>query len=441
MSMEPAALSSLYTSLIVFFVGLSARALFSFLETSITALRLFKLKELAASNSSYRALFTTLEKNPHRVLITILIANSLADVTTAAIATHIMETLFAHLNLSGNLGFSLGIGIATLAILIFGEIIPKNIAKGHGERLLPSTLWFANIVFYLFKPIVTFLMKISDFFVRKISDGRSIQDGAEWISSEKEIQFLIGYISEKGLMETEKTMMLQNIFELGRTPVKEILIPASDIVSVNATLTSFDTVDTFLKYGYTRLPVYENKIDNIIGMVYLKDVFALTAHNDHKPIKEIVRPIMFVPESMKVNQLLREFRQQHMHIAVVLNEHGSLIGLITLEDVLEEIVGDISDEHEMAAQNIVELKRNSWLVNGGTPLEELSHFFGIVFETEDSLTLGGFLTEKLQHLPKKGERILYQNLYFQVQKATPKRVLQVLVFKANTPLSSDKEQD
>src|SRR5579871_5844189 len=146
--MEPASISSLQTSVIIFFIGLSARALFSFLETSITALRLFKLKELAASNSSYRTLFTTLEKNPHRVLITILIANSLADVTTAAIATHIMETLFAYLHLSGSLGFSLGIAIATLAILIFGEIIPKNIAKGHGERLLPSTLWFANIIFY-----------------------------------------------------------------------------------------------------------------------------------------------------------------------------------------------------------------------------------------------------------------------------------------------------
>lgn len=429
--MEPASLHSLQTPCIVFLIGLSARALFSFLETSITALRLFKLKELAASTKQYRSLFNALEKNPHRVLITIVIANSLADVITASLATHITETLFLQVNLSGGLGFSLGIGIATIAILVFGEIIPKNIARAGGDRLFKSTLWIANILFHTFYPFVTVLLKFSDFCVHTIGGKKMSEDSAEWVASEKEIQFLIKYISEKGLMETEKTEMLHNIFELGRTPVKEILVPAPDIVSINATMTSLDAVNIFSQHGFTRLPVYEGKIDNIIGMVYLKDVFTLIARNEHKPLKDIVRPIMFVPESVKVNQLLREFRQQHMHIAIVLDEHGSLSGLITLEDVLEEIVGEISDEHERAAANIVPLKDHSWLVNGSTPIEELENLLGIQFDTEDALTVGGFLIEKLQHLPKKGERILYENFYFQVQKATPKRVLEVLVIKAN----------
>jgi CBS domain containing-hemolysin-like protein len=326
----------------------------------------------------------------------------------------------------------LGIGIATLAILIFGEIIPKNLAKVHGERLLPSTLWIANFIFKLLYHVVTFLMKVSNFFINRIEVRKPSQEelGSEWISSEKEIQFLISYIGNQGLMETEKTAMLQNIFEIGRKPIKEILVPTSNVVTVNATLTSADTVNTFLQCGYTRLPVYENTTDNIIGMVYLKDVFALTALHNTKPIKEIVRPILFVPETMKVNQLLREFRQQHMHLAMVLNEYGNIIGLITLEDVLEEIVGDISDEHELVPENIVQLKRNGWLINGSTQLKEISTYFDITFQTEDSCILGGFLTEILQHVPKKGERILYKNFYFQVQKATPQRVVQVLVFKA-----------
>lgn len=437
--MESASLQGLQTPIIVFIIGLSARAIFSFLETSITALRLFKLKELASS-TKYHALFTTLEKSPHRVLITILIGNSLADVTTASMGTHIMETLFAYFQLPASLGFSAGIALVTASILIFGEIIPKNLAKSHGEKLLPSTLWFANLVFYALYHIVTLLMKFSDFFINKIGGAHVPAEGNEWISSEKELQFLIGYVSKQGLMETEKTAMLQNIFDLGRTPIKEILIPVADIVSINAELQSSDSVDIFLRHGFTRLPVYEGSQDNIIGMVYLKDIFALTARSQHKPIKEIVRPVMFAPESMKVNQLLREFREQHMHLAMVLNEHGSLIGLITLEDVLEEIVGEISDEHELATENIVQLKQNGWLVNARTLLEELSEFFSIEFETEDSITLGGFLTEKLQHLPKKGERILYKNFYFQVQKATPKRVLQVLVFKADDT-SGDYAQD
>jgi len=426
--------SSLHISIIVFFVALIARAIFSFLETSITALRLFKLKELAATTNQYQALFDALEKTPHRVLITILIADSLADVTTAALATHIMETLFARLHLSSSLGFSLGIGVASLAILIFGEIIPKNIAKIFGDRLFKSTLWLTNILFRTFYPLVTFLMRFTDYLVYKVGGTKALESSSEWVSSEKEVQFLIDYISEKGLMDTQKTEMLQNIFDLGTTPVKEIMIPATDIVSVQVTSSTKDVLDIFVNHRFTRLPVYEGKIDNIVGMIHLKDIFALIIRKEDKPIKEMLRPILFVPESVKVNQLLREFRQQHMHIAMVLNEHGSIVGLITLEDVLEEIVGEISDEHEPTPENIIELKQGGWLVNASAPLEQLKNLLNIQFESESSLTLGGFLIEQLQHLPKKGERILYKGFYFQVQKATPKRVLQVLVFKAKDSL-------
>jgi putative hemolysin len=427
--METPLLQSLTTPIIAFFVCLMLRAVFSFLETSITALRLFKLKELAASTKSYHALFQTLEKNPHRVLITILIANNLADVTTAALATNIMESIFAHLHLSSSLGFSLGIGIATLAILIFGEIIPKNFAKGRGDRLFKSSLWLTNILFYIFYPVVTLLISFSDSIVAKISGDKSIEGGGEWVSSEREIQFLIRYIYEKGLIEAEKTEMLQNIFELGRTPVREIMVPATDIISVSAKSTIKETLNVFLEHHFSRLPVYQDNKDNVIGMVHLKDVFAILSSNQNRTLVELVRPILFVPESVKVNQLLREFREQHMHIAMVLNEHGIITGLITLEDVLEEIVGEISDEHEPAIQKITPLKQGGWLVDASTPLEELSEFLNITFETEDALTLGGFITEQLQHLPKKGERLLYQNFYFQIQKASQKRVLQVLIFE------------
>src|SRR5579872_4301986 len=294
--------SSLHISIIVFFVALIARAIFSFLETSITALRLFKLKELAATTNQYQALFDALEKTPHRVLITILIADSLADVTTAALATHIMETLFARLHLSSSLGFSLGIGVASLAILIFGEIIPKNIAKIFGDRLFKSTLWLTNILFRTFYPLVTFLMRFTDYLVYKVGGTKALESSSEWVSSEKEVQFLIDYISEKGLMDTQKTEMLQNIFDLGTTPVKEIMIPATDIVSVQVTSSTKDVLDIFVNHRFTRLPVYEGKIDNIVGMIHLKDIFALIIRKEDKPIKEMLRPILFVPESVKVNQ-------------------------------------------------------------------------------------------------------------------------------------------
>jgi len=427
--METATISTLPQLIIFFCITLSLRALFSFLETSITALRLFKLKELAKTTGRYEALFQSLEKQPHRVLVTILIANNLADVTTAALATRIAESISFYYNLSRGVGFSLGICIATFAILVFGEILPKNIAKGRSERLFKSTLWVINILFYLFYPVVAFLTRFVDTIVGFITGHGGKEIRTEWVSSEKEIQFLIDYVYEQGLIEPEKTEMLKNIFELGKTPVREIMVPDTDIVSVNVRATLKETLAVFTEHSFTRLPVYEERYSNIIGMVHLKDIFALLSKNEDKPLKELVRPILFVPESMKVNQLLSELRRKHMHIAMVINEHGSLTGLITLEDVLEEIVGEISDEHERGSEDIFQLKHGGWLANASIPLEDLSVLLKISFETEDSVTLGGFLTEQLQHLPKKGERLIYKNYYFQVQKASPKRVLQVLIFE------------
>jgi CBS domain containing-hemolysin-like protein len=407
-----------------------ARALFSFLETSITALRLFKLKELAASAQHYRPLFTAIEKTPHQVIISIIIANSLADVTTAALATNIMETFFARLNWPGGIGFSVGIGIAALTILIFGEIIPKNLARRSSDRLFRSTLWITNILFNMLSPIVNLLTKFSNFFINKIMGDTATETNSDWIASEYEIQFLIGHISQKGLMESEKTEMLQNIFDLGRTLVREIVVPAPDIISISSSSNIKDTLDVFVHNSFTRLPVYENTPDNIIGMIHLKDVFALMSRGQEKTLKNIMRPVLFVPDSIKVNQLLREFRQQHMHLAIILDEHGKLTGLITLEDVLEEIVGDIRDEHDPEKKHITQLKPGGWLVEANMPLEDLEEILKITFETIDSRTIGGFLTESLQHLPKIGERISYKNFYFQVHKASPRRVLQVLILES-----------
>ena len=256
-----------------------------------------------------------------------------------------------------------------------------------------------------------------------------MEAASEWVSSEREIQFLIDYIYGKGLIEEEKNEMLQNIFELGRTPVKEIMVPSTDIVMVTSDATIKDTLKIFADHPFTRLPVYEEKTDNILGMVHLKDVFMLLSKNEEKSLQEIMRPIMFIPESIKVSQMLREFKNKHMHIAVVINEHGSVTGLITLEDVLEQIVGELRDELEASKEHIIELKQGGWLVDASTPLEDVTDLLHITFETEGSVTLGGFITEQLQHLPKKGERLLYKNYYFQVQKASNKRVLQVLVFE------------
>ncbi len=428
--MAPMPLSSLTTPAVLFVIALLVRAIFAFLETSITAMRLFKLKEIATEAPGYETLFTALEKTPHYVIITTLIASSLADVTSAALATYIMETIFAHMHLSSGLGFSLGIGIASILIIIFGEIIPKNLAKSRGEHYFRNMLWLINLVYYALYPLVVVLVKFSDATINAFGGHKTPGESGEWVSSEREIRFLIDYIHDKGLMDAEKTEMLRSIFDLGHKPVKDVMVPAPDIESVSIDTPIPQLLEEFSKHQYTRLPVYQTTPDNIIGMVHQKDLFVMLSHREDKTLRDIMRPIMFVPESVKINQLLREFRQEQMHIAIVLNEHGIVTGLITLEDILEEIVGEISDEHESETMSkITLLPQGGWIVDASIPLEELTETIGITFETEWSGTLGGFIIERLHHLPHQGEQLIYKKFTFQVHKATPKRVHQVMIFE------------
>lgn len=401
-------------------------ALFSFMETSITALRLFNLKELAKKTGRYKKLFFALENEPQRVLIAILIASCLSNVIAADLITDVIEHAAFTLGIPSGWSFLCGVSMATAAILIFGEIIPKNLAQGRSDTIFQSILWLANITFYFMAPLVSLLSRLSKFFVKFI---RSEQSDSKAIVSEREIQFLIGHINKKGQMDREKSEMLHSIFDLADTTIREIMVPEIDVAILPVEASLEEALEIFSASHYSRLPVYEGKTDNIIGMLHQKDLFMLLAKNEERPLRELVRPILFVPESMKVNQLLRQFKQQRYHIAMVLNEHGSIIGLVTLEDALEEIVGDINDEHESIAEHIVTLEKGGWLVYAGVDLEALGNKLQIDFKTEDAITLGGFLTEQLQHLPKKGERLSYKNYTFQIQKATQKRVIHVLIFK------------
>ena len=406
----------------MFFVALFFSGLFAFLETAFTALRLFKVKELQGGVSRYKGLFASWEKNPQRILITILIANNFAHVLCSVLIAEIMERIF------GGIGLFVGVGIATIMILIFGEIIPKTLAKTHHEKLFKSSLWMINLLYHVLYPVVTLLLSIAGFIFRKLGRGHILDKREEGVT-EKEIEFLIDYSDEKGLMETEKSEMLQNIFGLGQTLVNEIMVPKTDMISINIEFPFKQAIELLSKYRFSRLPVYEGKEDNIMGIMHHKDLLNAIYKNEDRKIRDIYRPVLFVPETKKVNHLLSEFLKKRMHMAIAVDEHGGIVGLITLEDIIEEIVGEIQDEHEDIRSEIVLLQKGGWIIDAKISLEKLSELLGISFDVEESVTLAGFLAENLQHLPKKGERLSYKGYCFQVQQANQRRVFQVLVFE------------
>lgn len=413
---------ALSTNVMLFVLSLITCALFSFLETSVTALRLFKLKELELATPKYKALFEAFNKHPQQILISILIATDLASVTCAVVSQNLTESLFEQIQMPESLTFVFGILITTIIVSIFGEIIPKSIAKSMGAKTFTSTLWIVNIFYTLLGPIARQIHKISSFIARNNND--------EDIVSEKEIQFLINYIEEKGLMENEKTAMLQNIFRMGQTSVKEILIPKSDMISINVNDDISIFLDKFSEYQFSRFPVYQDDPEHIVGIAYLKDILFTLQKDPSLKLQEIIRPIIFVPDNMRVNELLKEFKLQQIHMAMVLDEYGNTIGLVTLEDTLEEIVGDIHDEHDANrdTEKIKIVKKDTeWAVDATIDLDRLHPLLKITFETQSAVTLGGFLSERMQHLPKTGESLIYKNFCFTIEKADAKRVILVTI--------------
>jgi CBS domain containing-hemolysin-like protein len=230
--------------------------------------------------------------------------------------------------------------------------------------------------------------------------------------------------------------MLQNVFGLGEIFVEKVMVPKSDMILLDVNSSVVNAIEFLRHHRYSRVPVYDGKEDNIIGIIYHKDLFDHYSSHDSIVLKEMVRPVLFTPQTKRVSQLLNEFLKKRMHMAIVIDEFGNVIGLVTLEDLIEEIVGEISDEHEKIHTGIIPLEQGGWLVNASIMLDKLEDFLAIKFEVEESLTLAGFLAEKFEYLPQNGESLAYRGYIFTVQQATDKRIFQVLIIHEKTTVIS-----
>lgn len=423
--MEPG--QSIAVQVVTAIISLLACGLFSFMETSITALRIFNLKELAKKTKRYHRLLEVLETEPQRVLIAILIGSCLVNVIAADSITTVVEHVLQQYNISAGLRFFGAIAIATILILIFGDILPKNLAQARFGKLFESTLWIANIVFYVMAPLVYFFSRLTRFVITSLRSHHPAEE--EGAISEQEIQFLIDYIDKKGKMERDKSRMLNSIFELAHTLVQDIMVPEANMACMDVTLSVEEALDFFVRYSYSRIPVYEGNVVNIIGMLHQKDVILVLTRKKETTVRNLVRPILFVPETMHVNKFLRQLKEQRQHIAMVTGEDEAIVGLVTLEDAIEEIVGDINDEHESVAQYITELGDGKWLIYGGVDLEALEKLLHINFESNGATTLADFLMEHFNEIPKKGESLSYKNYNFKVEKTTQKRIVHIIISK------------
>lgn len=394
----------MYSQLLVLLGLVSLSAIFSAGELALIAITNSKVSDLVSSKVPSSKLLANIKKNPHKLLITVLITKNVIDIGASAYAAVVFTGIF------GDSGLGIATGIMTLMILVFGDIVPKTFATQHmaGVALfMARPIWILQIVLY---PAVWFLELISKL-TNKIFGAKT-----GYTVTEGELIALLKMGAQEGTIEKQEREFIENVLEFNDIEAGEIMTPRVAIEALDADMTIQEAVDFVIKHTHSRIPVYKDSIDHIIGVISIKELlrFFDTCPQNKKLGSLNLTPPLEVPFSKKIDKLFREFQRKHIHIAIVIDEHGGTDGLITMEDLLEEIVGDIVDEHDMDTMPIQVLDSKNVIASGETWVEDINDFFKVKFSENDHDTLNTVLTEHLHRFPREGEVILFPRVRVQV---------------------------
>lgn len=409
--------------LLVFLITLSG--IFSASETALTSFRSTYLEEIEWKHPKEAVLLRNWLKYPNEILTGMLLGNNVVNILASSIATALT------LNIMGNNSTSILIAtvIMTIVILIFGEITPKIIAKNNSviiSRVVITPMHFLSVIT---KPIVFILMGISKIIGRLF--GIEIKDEALMIT-EKDIISFVNVGEAEGIIEEGEKEMIHSIFEFGETSAKEVMTPRTSMYSIEATKTIEEIWDELLETGFSRIPVYEETIDDIIGILYVKDILNSVKRGEtDKPIKEFVRVPYFVPETKSIIEILKEFQIKKVHIATVLDEYGGVVGLVTIEDLIEEIVGEIRDEFDQEEEeSIINISETEYLIDAMIDIESLNKKLSLDLPiSEDYESLGGLITTELSRVCAIGDEIIINDVRLEVKELDKMRISKVILEK------------
>ncbi|MBR6616299.1 MAG: HlyC/CorC family transporter [Oscillospiraceae bacterium] len=400
-------------SIIIIAVCIVMSMYFSATETAFSCLNRIRVKNKAENGNKKAALVLKLTDKYDEMLSTILVGNNIFNILCSSVAT----LLFVDLLKDPDLGATVSTVVITILLLIFGEISPKSIAKEHPESFAMFSAPFLRFLMFILTP-VSFVFKLWQkilSMIFKSSDDQGI--------TEEELLTIVDEAEQGGGIDKDESELIRSAIEFNELEVRDIFTPRIDISAIPSNITKDDAAKVFSETGYSRLPVYEDSLDNIIGILYLKDFYNY-AYNRKTEIQSIIKPVIYVPRSKKISDLRKELQQQQLHIAVVTDEFGGTVGIVTLEDILEELVGEIWDEHDEIIREISKVEENKYIVSGKANIEK-------VFETLDmdsdfeAITVGGWVMEILEKIPSTGESFSYQNLQVQVLKMMGRRIEQV----------------
>ena len=393
-------------------------AFFSGVETALMSVNMVKVKSLLRQRKPGAEALDRLKQDPRRLITTILIGNNLVNVGAAALATLVFTNLF------GSAGLGVATGVMTLLILVFGEITPKTFASQNAPKISLAVARPIELLSFVLWPLVQFFGIVS-WLVAKLTGSKEQQQ-----ISEEEIKTIVTMGKAEGILGRDAAEMMQNVLEFEGTKVTQIMKPKPKMQMVDGKMKLDDVIDFVVKSPYSRFPVYINNQDNIIGVLDVDEVLKYAKNKKlGVQVKNVVRKISFVPETKEIDDLLVDFEGKHVPMAIVVDEYGIVSGLVTVEDILEEIVGDIFDKSRKKRHRIKKINPQMAKVDASTAIEEVNQVLHLNLKAERFNTLAGFIEFKMQKIPKKGERVVLDRVTIEVDKVSNKGIKSVKIFK------------
>lgn len=392
--------------LIVIIVGIILSAFFSSSETALTSVNIFKIRQMEKNGVEKAPLVRKLVDNIGSVLTTILIGNNIVNIVTTTIATIFFTEVM------GPKGAVISPIILTIVVLIFGEVTPKNIAAANSEKLALNVARPIKLLDLIFKPVNFILGKITGA-ITKVFVGEEEESS---LVTEEDLKTIVDVSEEQGVINNEESEMINNVFEFGNSYVSDIMTARTNMEAISIESDQEELNEMLKETNHSRIPVYGKNIDNILGILHMKDIVSAIADGKELNLEEIIRPAYYVYDNMHIFDLFTNMRSENVSLAIVIDEYGGTSGLVTIEDIVEELVGEIDDEYDKDEKDIFKLTENSYLVKPALHLSDFNDYFNLELEEIKNDSIGGYVIDYLSRIPEQGDSIEVDNIKITVDE-------------------------
>lgn len=426
--------------LIILILLIFLSAFFSSAETALTTVNKMRIRTLTEEGNKRALKVQKLIDEPTKMLSAILIGNNIVNLTASSLATTFTLSLCEHGGMGKNASLATGIatGILTILILIFGEITPKSLATIYSLPLSCAYAGFISFLAFLFTPVIFLLNRFSNLLLRLFHLDPNQKTSA---ITENELRTIVDVSHEEGVIESEERKMITNVVDFGDSYAKDVMVPRIDMSFVDMQLSYDELIVEFSKDKFTRMPVFDESHDNVIGIINLKDVFFYNGKKEDFQISNILRDAYFTYEFKKTSDLMIEMRKASIPMAIVLDEYGVTAGLLTMEDLLEEIVGEIRDEYDGDEEDIItKVNETEFVASGTARLEEINEIIGLTLDSNDYDSIAGHIISLLEHFPKEGESIQEENVLFTIDSMDKNRIEKVHIRLLPVDENNEDEQ-